>query len=136
MITLAAFLCLSPIATDGDTIRCQGEGAAIRMVGIDAPELRGCRGKAGRVCVTGDGMAARVYLQGALNLGPVTIEPISVDRYGRTVARVMTSDGANASCTMILGGHAVAKVRWDTKRGARRDCPSLFVKPKPKPQGT
>jgi micrococcal nuclease len=35
----ALFLCLAPVAVDGDTLRCGGD--LVRLIGIDAPEMPG-----------------------------------------------------------------------------------------------
>lgn len=70
--------------TDGDTLRCDQIGR-VRLLGIDAPELPGhCR--KGRVCVPGDGPASKRSLERMVR-GPVTIQPVTRDRYGRVVAQ-------------------------------------------------
>lgn len=52
------FSCSSPYVLDGDTMQC---GAVrVRLAGIDAPELHGC--KPGRQCIKGNGSAARSAL--------------------------------------------------------------------------
>ena len=45
MLQAALLLCLAPVATDGDTLRCGASGASVRIFGIQAPE----RGQAGWV---------------------------------------------------------------------------------------
>lgn len=126
--TVAPFQCVNPVAIDGDTIACgsQRPKLHIRLVGVDAPEMPGhCR--PGRICVAGNPYQSKAYLQGALNLGPVWVYPITRDRFSRIVARVVTADGANVSCTMLEGNQAFPKIEWDTRRGARQDCPTEFL---------
>lgn len=118
----SVFLCLNPIAIDGDTIRCSNSEMTIRLVAVDAPELGRCKGRVGRVCIAGDGPASRAFTQGALNLGPVTVTPHKLDLYGRIVATVRTADQANLSCSLIASGNAVAKPQWDFKGVTLREC--------------
>jgi micrococcal nuclease len=127
MIALAAFLCLSPIAHDGDTIRCANEPQAIRLVAIDAPEIGRCRGRPGRVCVAGDGIASRDFLQRGLDLGPVLVIPHKADPYGRLVATVMLADGSNASCALMASGNAAPRPQWDHRRLTQTACPTAFM---------
>lgn len=117
MIT-AFFLCLSPVAVDGDTLRCAGVGL-VRLVGIDAPELPGhCR--AGRVCTPGDGWASKRALAALVARGVVWCEDQGRDAYGRVLGRCHQVSGPNAnrsdrvrgrdlSCAMIESGQAVAR---------------------------
>lgn len=103
-ITIA---CVAPRAVDGDTIRCANLPAAVRLIGIDAPEMPGhCR--RGRACTPGDGAASKAVLADLLAAGPVQLHPAGADRYGRTLARVTTARG-DASCRMIAAGAAVER---------------------------
>jgi len=108
--------------TDGDTIRCGEE--RIRLTGIDAPELGGCRGREGRVCVAGDGDAAREYLRSLTEGRALTIARLGEDRYERTLV-VVYADGVNVACEMLRAGHAEYVRRWDNRGGVRRDCSDL-----------
>src|SRR6476646_10193116 len=76
--------CPSSYVVDGDTLRC-GD-FRLRLLGIDAPELNHC--PKWRVCVSGDGQAARQSLVAALKLGSIRYRAITLDRFGRTVAVV------------------------------------------------
>lgn len=110
---LAAFLCLSPIAVDGDTLRCRGVGL-VRLVSIDAPELPGhCR--AGRVCTPGDGAAAAAVLASLVARGPLVCSPAGRDSYGRVLARC-AARGVDLSCEMVRRGAAI-------ERYGRLSCP-------------
>jgi endonuclease YncB( thermonuclease family) len=102
----ALFLCLSPVAVDGDTLRCAGVGM-VRLLGIDAPEMPGhCR--AGRVCTPGDGRDSKVVLARLIAGQRIVCAPAARDSYGRVLARC--DDGAvDLSCAMIASGHAVPR---------------------------
>jgi endonuclease YncB( thermonuclease family) len=92
---------------DGDTIRCANLTSAVRLVGIDAPEMPGhCR--RGRVCTPGDGAASKAVLAQLLDAGPVQVVPAGKDRYGRILARVITTQG-DASCLLIAASAAVER---------------------------
>jgi len=111
MITVLAALSLSctPVAVDGDTIRCGTE--RIRLIGIDAPEMGPCK-PAGRVCVSGDPEASKRALSAALKNKPLRIERRGLDRYGRTLAFV-SAGGEDLSCLQIRQGFAVYVAKWD-----------------------
>ncbi len=118
-IALSAALTCTPIATDGDSIRCGDE--RIRLLAIDAPEMGPCQ-PAGRVCVAGDPIASRNSLTTALQRGNVEIERVGKDKYGRTLALV-TADGLDLSCQQINTGNAVYVEKWDKGGVVRRRCP-------------
>lgn len=104
-------------ATDGDTIRCGDE--RIRLNGIDAPELAGhCR--QGRNCAPGDPAASKAHLA-ALLTGPATIQPLKLDRYGRTVAMVRVGP-IDLSCAQLKAAQAVYRPEWDEGRRLARTC--------------
>ena len=88
---------------DGDTIRVQ-QGAkrlTIRLACIDAPEM----------AQAPDGANARSYLQSRLRLGSsVTLRPQTVDRFGRTVAEVIS--GVNLNLALVEDGMAFAYRRY------------------------
>ncbi|XUU60625.1 thermonuclease family protein [Erythrobacter sp. HA6-11] len=107
-------------ATDGDTIRCGDE--RIRLLGIDAPELGGCR--KGRRCVQGDGKASRAALARAMKGKALSIKRAGEDAFGRTLGVVYAS-GVNLSCAQIERGQAEYVARWDNRDLVRRDCPEL-----------
>lgn len=119
----ALFLALSAIsnpachAIDGDTIRCGKE--RVRLLGIDAPELHACR--RGRVCAPGDPVASKDSLAAIMEGASLRIEPITRDRYGRTVALVYAGDH-NLSCAQIKAGQAVYMAKWDNGGRLARAC--------------
>lgn len=107
LASAGAFVCAEPRYHDGDSIRCAGRARAVRLYGIDAPEMPGaCR--RGRACVMGNPYAARDHL---IRLGqgrPLVCEPVATDRYGRTVARC-SAGRTELSCRMVRDGFAVPR---------------------------
>ena len=84
---------------DGDTIRVSRQGLpiTIRLACIDAPEMS----------QSPYGQQSRSYLQTRLAKGrEVTILPHTTDRYGRTVAEVIS--GININLAMVEDGQAFA----------------------------
>ena len=82
---------------DGDTItlRCaDGRKLKVRLEGIDAPEIGQPYGDVSRLAL--DGM---VYRRN------VTIVPVTVDKYGRTVARVLVG-GLDVNLELVRLGLA------------------------------
>ncbi len=111
------FSCSTPRVSDGDTFRC-GDGTRVRLAAIDAPEMPGsCR--PGRSCVRGDALASRAALLRLVAGRAVRCEPVS-QSYGRIVAWC-SAGGADLSCAMVRGGHAIRYARHDR---ARRLCSS------------
>jgi micrococcal nuclease len=121
ILLVAAYSCATPRVIDGDTIRCGSE--RVRLLGIDAPEMPGhCR--RGRVCAEGDPLASKRSLVRAAGRGPLRIEPVATDRYGRTVA-VVRAGGLNLSCWQLRRGGAIYKPAWDNGRRVGTECPRL-----------
>jgi endonuclease YncB( thermonuclease family) len=84
---------------DGDTIRVRQAGKAftVRLACIDAPET----------AQSPYGQQARRYLQQRLPIGrEVVIDVKTTDRYGRTVAEVIS--GVNINLAMVEDGQAFA----------------------------
>jgi endonuclease YncB( thermonuclease family) len=82
---------------DGDTIRVQQgqQRITVRLACIDAPEM----------AQTPYGAQARSYLQTRLRVGStVTLQPQTVDRFGRTVAEVIGE--INRGLAMVEDGQA------------------------------
>jgi micrococcal nuclease len=100
--------CPSAYVVDGDSLRC-GE-VRVRLLGIDAPEMSHC--PRWRVCVPGNGHEARASLRVALRYGPVRYQPVTQDRFGRTVALVWAGS-VNLSCYQLQRGQAIYKPNWD-----------------------
>lgn len=112
MIAAIAFVCTTPVAVDGDTLRCGGQGL-VRLLGIDAPELPGhCR--AGRVCTAGDGAESKRGLADLIAGRVVRCEANQRDNYGRLLARC-SAGALDLSCAMVARGFAVeryVRLRW------------------------
>ncbi|MCT0199321.1 thermonuclease family protein [Synechococcus sp. CS-1325] len=88
---------------DGDTIRVlqDQQRITVRLACIDAPEL----------AQAPHGAQARSYLQSRLRLGSaVTLRPHTVDRFGRTVAEVIS--GVNLNLALVEDGKAFAYRRY------------------------
>ena len=84
---------------DGDTIRVRQSGRAVtvRLACIDAPET----------AQSPYGQQARAYLQQRLPIGrEVSLEVKTIDRYGRTVAEVISE--ININLVMVEDGQAFA----------------------------
>ena len=83
--------------TDGDTCRAQLTGGppfTIRVADIDAPELK-----------QRDGTWSALVLQNLLATGQPIMAAASVDRYGRTIAR-LTVNGTDVGTYMVANGAA------------------------------
>lgn len=117
LIVLAAISACVARVSDGDSLRlCDGE--RVRLIGIDAPELRGSSrcSPAARArrrnsrrnppwCDHAKGEQARAALAQFLMRGPLKIERRGLDAYGRTLARV-TVNGRDAGEWLIMQGLA------------------------------
>ncbi|MFZ4690175.1 MAG: DUF1294 domain-containing protein [Polymorphobacter sp.] len=121
-----SFACLNPSHHDGDAIRCAGDSNAMRLFGIDAPEMPGaCR--PGRDCTPGDPYAARDHLAALTRGRMVRCTEEDIDNYGRRVVSC-SADGTDISCAMVADGYAV-------ERYGRLDCPIPALQAaKPAPQ--
>lgn len=107
-----------PYVIDGDTI--VSDGALIRLVGIDAPELS-----------QPGGAEARSHLIRLIAGGAVRIEPLSADRYGRMVARVHARCG-DLGRRMVRDGYALSYFRADYRaeeKFARKKRAGLWAGP-------
>ncbi len=95
--------CIAAAAIDGDSIRCKNVGQ-VRLLGIDAPDRtssRPCReGFGNHVCDDDLARRGKIAMQQALSLGPVRIEPVGKDRYGRTLA-IAYAGSVNLNCRML-----------------------------------
>ncbi len=109
--------CPSAYVVDGDTLRCGRD--RIRLLGIDAPEVERC--PKWRVCAPGDGQASKRSLIAAVSSGPVNYQPVTRDRYGRTVA-VVRAGTVNLSCWQLQHEQAIYKLKWDTGQFIAREC--------------
>jgi endonuclease YncB( thermonuclease family) len=102
--------------TDGDSLRVAG--VAIRLWGIDAPELTQTCERGGQQydCGREATEALRVLISGR----PVACQERARDRYRRVVA-VCTVAGRDIGAAMVEGGHAVAFVRYSRDYQAHED---------------
>jgi endonuclease YncB( thermonuclease family) len=96
---------------DGDTLRVRsskGEVLKVRFACVDAPELKQPLGE-----------ESRNYLRSLVNRGgnKVKLQPITVDRYGRTVAQLWNSYGLIQS-QMAIAGMAYGYEQY------KKDCPN------------
>lgn len=115
MTIALAIACIAAVH-DGDTVRLC-DGTRVRLANIDAPELRGSMRCAPRRvaqlaasrnpswCEYRLGEAARDALQAFLASGPVVVQPIGHDRYGRTLAR-LSVNGRDAGRYLVNLGLA------------------------------
>lgn len=94
--TLATLATELPVARiiDGDTLVLEG-GERIRLLGIDAPELR-----------QPGGAAARAFLVALAEGKIVRIERRGHDRYARTLAHLYLPDGRSLAALLLTAGHA------------------------------
>jgi endonuclease YncB( thermonuclease family) len=91
-------------AVDGDSLRADGE--EIRLLGIDAPELRQtCRDQHGRNWTCG--RDARDQLRRILARGRVRCVSAEKDRYGRSLARCSASGVLDIGDALVREGLAL-----------------------------
>lgn len=93
---VATLSCTIYSVHDGDTVSadCGGNRMKIRMVGIDAPELKQRYGRTSRQV-----LADHVFQR------KVTLQTFSQDKYRRTIAEVFLN-GESVNAWMVKGGHA------------------------------
>jgi endonuclease YncB( thermonuclease family) len=109
MFTVSPAMAQAVVVIDGDTIR-QGD-TTFRLWGIDAPEST-------QQCQRGDsvpydcGKDASAHLRELVADQPVTCEPKTRDRYGRTVAICGTPSIPDLGRAMVRDGWVVAFVRY------------------------
>jgi endonuclease YncB( thermonuclease family) len=95
---------LAVIATDGDSLRAGDE--RIRLLGVDAPELRQtCRDARGSEWDCG--RAARTRMAALVAHGNVACNARGRDRYGRTLAVCSSGDIADVGERLVRDGYAV-----------------------------
>ena len=98
---------------DGDTLTLSS-GEKVRLACIDTPEMRNTKKKQADKPAA---MAARDHLISLIGNADLTIDRVSTDLYGRTIARVYTPDGKELSREMYLSGHA------EIFKGYEKPCP-------------
>ncbi len=100
---------------DGDSLRVVGIKKAIRVLGINAPEISGPFGKHADPYGPEATLALRALLEGQkVRLG---FEPKSrLDRCNdRLLYYLFTEQGINVSLEMVLRGHAIYERRFYTR---------------------
>lgn len=97
---------------DGDTIKVlhKREAIRIRLYGIDTPEKRQAFGN-----------RAKKYTNALVRGKVVDVEPVTLDRYGRTVAFV-TVNGTSLNQSLVQAGYA-----WVYRKYCKNDiCESWY----------
>ena len=74
-----AIPCPSAYMANGDSLRCGS--TRLRLLGIDAPELHGCR-HGERASEAGDGKASRQSLKRGVGFGPIAYQQVTYDCLG------------------------------------------------------
>jgi len=106
--------CVLGYVYDGDTVelKCGGESRTTRLVGFDTPETTepGCAEEAAL------GRQATLRLRELVASGPVTLDGVGRDKYGRLLA-TLSVNGRDVGETLIEAGLAVAyrggsRVNW------------------------
>jgi endonuclease YncB( thermonuclease family) len=129
-MTAALLLCLVVGVTDGDTIkvRCDDEQIKIRLSEIDAPESKQPWGQ-----------RSKQSLSDLCFQKQAEVRPVTTDRYGRTVARVIC-DGVDANLEQVRAGMAWAYLKYlrdpdilVAEKSARADRAGLWSDVEPVP---
>jgi endonuclease YncB( thermonuclease family) len=93
------------VSIDGDTLRA-GNGAAYRLYGIDAPELKQtCEEANGKSWLCG--RAAKAKLTTLMKGGKVTCEEKTKDAHGRVIAVCSAEGVLDLGEAMVLAGYAI-----------------------------
>ena len=90
--------------SDGDTIKVMGahnKQVKIRLYGIDCPEKSQALGKKAKQ-FTSDMVYGKI----------VEVDPVTVDRYGRTIALVYDTDGKSLNEELVRAGFAWVYTRY------------------------
>ena len=101
-------ICAAALATDGDSLRC-ADGTRIRLVGVEANELRGgCHVPA---CPTMPGRVAKARMQALLGGQNVTYV-VNGRSWSRLTASVTLPDGRDLACETLRIGMTVVWQRY------------------------
>ncbi|WP_273757695.1 thermonuclease family protein [Bartonella sp. AU55XJBT] len=120
-----------PLIMDGDSIMISS--IKIRLVGIDAPELRQFCGK--KDVRYPCGLEAKKYLERLVENQSVTCHWHKIDKYHRILATCQTKQVGNINATLVQNGWAVSyydypKEEQEAKRKKRGIWASSFQRPK------
>lgn len=108
--------CPAPRVYDGDTIIC-GTGYSLRLLGVQAPEIR-C--KPGLECVGGDALKAKAALEAGMTRGkPLTFQYIRRDNRNRPVV-IVRAGKVNVNCHVLANSDAILK--YDARGLIGREC--------------
>ncbi|VAW20647.1 hypothetical protein MNBD_ALPHA12-785 [hydrothermal vent metagenome] len=116
---------------DGDTIRLKGQ--RIRILGIDAPEMKQtCKTSQGAIWACGQ--KSRQYLLSMLASKNLVCESRARDIYARLLARCML-DGVDIGATMVRSGMAISYYDYKSEESqAKRERVGVwqgeFIKPR------
>jgi endonuclease YncB( thermonuclease family) len=122
-VLTAMVLCLTPVATDGDTFRCSNLEGSFRMAGIDAPDKTCVRRKVENCSISGskgDWIVSRDALERMFWRGKVELIYYRKDPYRRQIVTVCVR-GRNVNAKMVAEGYAEAKPLW-TGKGLTAKC--------------
>lgn len=130
MLGAAALICLIVGITDGDTLtaRCPERQIKVRLAEIDAPEKKQPWGERSR-----QSLAELCFQKKA------KIQPVSRDRYGRTVAKVACDDlDANAEqvkrgMAWVYDKYAKDDKLYEQQEEARKNRQGLWADMRPVP---
>ncbi len=92
---------------DGDTLLLK-DGRKLRLIGLDTPEL-GHDGKPGEAYARKARQALQKLLSRSTDIGLIR-DTARVDRYGRQLAHVFTTDGQNVQRQLLASGLATPMV--------------------------
>ncbi len=107
-ITAAVLICLAPVPSDGDTVRCGLSPTTVRLFGVNANETG-----------TVGAYEAKVALQAELN-GGVMCEPKGAS-YSRIVAVCFNYRGEDVGRKLLNAGHVKEVCMYS--RNAYGTCP-------------
>lgn len=115
--------CVAAIVVDGDSLRCpRGPEREIRLLGIDAADSersRPCRqGFGDHVCSDLRSRAAATRLRNGVRLGPVRLQVVGRDRYGRALA-IAWAGAVNLNCWQLKVGAPTVRYMSNYDRGSR-----------------
>ena len=124
-MSIAAFiLCVTPVATDGDSFRCNNITGAIRVAGIDAPD-KTCPKRRRKNCSLygprGDWKPSHEAFQIWLDKGRVMVSLNGTDPYKRHIG-VICSNKVNVNAWMVKERYAKHKEEWNGW-ATKVDCP-------------
>ena len=89
----AFIILLSAWAVDGDTLTAGGQ--AVRLWGVDAPEMNRVAGR-----------RSAEHLRQLIRGAEITCRIKDVDDYDRIVAQCFNAQGSDLACLMVEAGHA------------------------------